>query len=96
MIQQTSIKVYREEIEPALGLRQREVLNAFKQKENFTNSELADFLQRAINTITPRTNELVKLGLVREHSQRPCKVTGRKAIAWEIVPEKVGEQMSLI
>jgi predicted transcriptional regulator len=95
LVQKTSLIAF-DEIQPKLGIRQLEVLNAFKQKENFTNYELADFLQRPINTITPRVHELRKFGLVKEHSRRPCKVTGRIAISWEIAPGKVGEQMSLI
>ena len=37
-----------------------------------------------INQITPRTNELVKMGLVVEDKKRSCDVSGRKAIAWMV------------
>jgi len=36
---------------------------------------------RAVSSITPRTNELVKLGVVREMGRRPCRRSGRMAIS---------------
>lgn len=83
-MQDTSLSVYKKEVQPTLGKRQSEVLEAFKKKENFTNAELCEFLSWPINTITPRTNELVAMGYVEEFKKRPCKVTGRTAIAWQI------------
>jgi len=85
--QYTSLASYFGEVLDTLGSRQKKVLEAFTQKENFTNTEVADFLQMPINTITPRTNELVKKGLLREACVRECKITSRKAKAWEIKPQ---------
>ena len=84
MIQQTSLKAYFEEVKPTLGKRQKVVLEAFKCKENFTNTELADFLQWPINCLTPRVFELREKGLLEEIKRRSCKVTGRTAIAWSL------------
>ena len=90
-MQRTSLEAYTE-VKKTLGRRQIEVLNAFLGG-NATNAELADYLNRPINTITPRTNELVKKGLVKEHSKRWCAVTGHKAIAWIVrQPDEVKEK----
>lgn len=83
-VQETSLEVYFGEVVPTLGKRQREVLTAFTKREEFTNAELAQFLQWPINTITPRTNELVKSNFLLESRKKICNVTGRKVIAWKI------------
>lgn len=85
-VQDTSLIAYFGEVLPNLGNKQREALEAFTKKEEFTNAELAEFLRWPINTVTPRTNELVARGLVTESRKRVCKVTGRTAIAWKIKP----------
>lgn len=87
-MQETSLIAYFGEVINSLGERQRSVLSAFMHKEDFSNAELAEFLQWPINTVTPRTNELVKRGLVVEGKRRACKVTGRTVIAWKLA-EKV-------
>lgn len=88
MIQETSKTAYIE-IKPELGQRQEEVLNLIKdytlKGKNLTNTEIGKILERPINAITPRTNELVKLGLVKESEKRRCNVTGRTAIAWSVI-----------
>ena len=86
MIQETSLQAYFGEVIETLGMRQHQVLGAFTKKENFTNTELASFLQWPINTVTPRCLELRERGLVTEHCKRKCKVTGRSALCWEIKP----------
>lgn len=86
-IQKTSLSAYRTEIEGTLGERQSEVLAALITRNGMTDKELARELGREINTITPRRNELVALGLVREHCKRPCGITGRTALCWERMPE---------
>jgi DNA-binding MarR family transcriptional regulator len=83
-VQDTSLIAYFGEVVQTLGQRQRVVLEAFTKKEDFTNAELAEFLQWPINTVTPRTNELVKKGLIVEDKRRICKVTGRTVIAWKL------------
>lgn len=49
-----------------------------------TNLELAYCLHRPINTITPRTNELAKLGVLRDAGVRACRMSGRSAHIWAI------------
>jgi predicted transcriptional regulator len=83
MARQTSRDAYHS-IEGTIGFRQRAVYNALHESGPMTNNELAELLGWRINTINPRVNELVKMGFVREEKRRPCKITGFKAIAWEV------------
>ncbi len=85
--QYTSLAAYFGEVLETLGARQKKVLEAFTKKENFTNTEVADYLNLPINVITPRVFELRAKGLLREACVRECKVTSRKAKCWEIVPQ---------
>ncbi len=71
MLQDTSIKAYREDALP-LG--------------EATNSELASYLGWTINRVTPRIYELRKADKVAETGKRPCKVTGRSAYSWAARP----------
>lgn len=81
MIQDTSIAAFRT-IQPQLGNRQREVLNGFSQYGAKTNLEMSVLLGRPINQITPRTNELVKMGYLQKLYTIQCTVSHMKAIAW--------------
>lgn len=66
-----------------ISARQLKVLADLVERGPATNTEIAHRLDLPINTITPRTNELVARGMVREKERRPCSITGRKAIVWE-------------
>lgn len=81
MIQDTSREAFYD-IQPQLGQRQKEVLDAFYKHGPMTNTELSRIVGLPINMITPRTNELVKMGYISLSHRRPCKVTGRSAIVW--------------
>lgn len=81
MIRDTSREAF-SDIQPRIGDRQREVLDAFYKQGPMTNTELSRTIGLPIKMITPRTNELVKMGYVKEHSRRACKITGRRAIVW--------------
>lgn len=84
MIQETSKQVYFHEVKPTLGDRQKRVYEVLNGYNDLTNKELASLLGWEINTVTPRVNELVKLGLVEEVTKRKCRASGRTAIAWGI------------
>ena len=84
-VQSTSLNAYYNDILPKIGHKQAEVFNVIEHSRGLTNSEIAQILGYSINRITPRTNELVKQGLVCEGEKRPCGVTKRMAIAWVIV-----------
>jgi hypothetical protein len=80
----TSLDAYRS-IKIELGKRQQLVYNAIKTLGCPTNLEISRWLNIPINQITPRTNELVKLGMVVEHERRLCSISRRKAISWRCV-----------
>lgn len=79
--QETSGMAY-DSVKPELGKRQRDVLRSLQFGPK-TNQEIAEYLNLPINSITPRTNELVKKGIVVEHS-RKIGSSGRWAIKWVI------------
>lgn len=83
MMRSTSLDAY-QEIKPELGARQQVVLDGIKKLGCPTNLELSKYLYIPINQITPRTNELVKKGLVIECEKRQCSVSGRIAISWRV------------
>ena len=83
-LQSTSLRAYHHEIEPTLGDRQQAVLDELGRHINRTNNELANFLGWPINTVTPRIFELRRMGKVVEDFKRPCRITGRTAIAWKV------------
>lgn len=85
-MQETSLAAYRSEVRPTLGDRQRAAYSvlceAHAEGKNMTNSEIAATLNWKINTVTPRINELRKVGKVRGDGLRTCNVTGRTVHAW--------------
>ena len=82
-VRQTSIEAY-SRIKKELGKRQQEVYDGFLGNGTCTNLELSRLLGIPIYQITPRTNELVKLGFVVEVEKRQCSVSGKKAISWRV------------
>ena len=82
MIQPTSLDAYQN---LKIGNRQRIVFDAFQEiMEPCTNLEISTWYHIPINQVTPRTNELVKMGYIVESHKRKCSVSGRVAIAWQI------------
>lgn len=83
-MQETSLEAY-EDIKNKVGLKQLIVYQFLEENEGSTDMEIADGLNLADpNKIRPRRNELVKKGLVTEIYKRACKITGRRAIVWDI------------
>jgi len=83
MIQDTSINAYNS-IKSTLGLRQRVILDTINYLKDPTNDDISRYLGLPINTITPRTNELRKKGLVCDGGKRICTRTGRMAYVWRV------------
>ena len=82
MVTETSLMAYFEVL-ATLGEKQQKVFNVITNSDGLTNMEIADILGWSINRVTGRTNELVKMYLVKEKEKRKCRVTGRLASAWE-------------
>jgi|GEM_PF-1959735 len=91
----TSIQAFENQVQPTLSKRQaavRDLLLLYPQ--GLTNSEIAQYLGRPINTITPRVHELVnKLKVIEDGGIRRCSVTGSNAHVWRLkyatLPEPV-------
>ena len=81
-MQQTSIISFQN---LQIGNRQKIVLNGLMKYGACTNLEISTWSNIPINQVTPRTNELVKLGLIKESHKRRCSISNRYAIAWRIV-----------
>lgn len=85
MIQQTSINAYKEIKKTNLNQRQQEVYQVLKESFfGLTNKLIAWHLDKPINEITPRTNELVKMGLVKASYKAIDRLSKKEAIFWEV------------
>lgn len=81
-VRDTSVAAYKE-VTPQLGDRQQLILNTIRRaKRPVNNQEIADFLRKPINTVTPRTNELVALEAVELAFKETYSKTGRKVYYW--------------
>jgi DNA-binding MarR family transcriptional regulator len=65
-----------------LGNRQKFVLAMILDHGPLCNLEISMKSNKPINQITPRTNELVEMGLVEESHREINPITGRRAIYW--------------
>ena len=81
--QQTSIEAYNA-IKKELGQRQQEVYDGFLGNGSCTNLEISKAMGIPINSVTPRTNELVKLGRIVKDCKRNCSISGRLSISWKV------------
>lgn len=82
-MQQTSLLAW-DEIKQDLGDKQKIVLDTIRgaSYDGLTNMEISKILDWSVNRVTPRVNELRKLGLVVLVCKRNCRVTGYRALAW--------------
>lgn len=88
-VKSTSLEAYHGEVKPKLGEKQRVVYDLLlKAKRPVCNQEIAQHLKQPINTITPRMNELVKLGSAEEAFKAAYPVTNRKVIYWRATQKK--------
>jgi len=79
----TSILAYYEVLEN-LGERQVEVYKVIRELESCNNTMIAKHLNLPINSITPRTNELRKYGVVMEDKKAICPYTKKLTIFWRV------------
>jgi hypothetical protein len=107
MIQDTSLEAL-QKVRSKITKSQDAVLKIIRQHpEGLTNAEIGYYARKPINTITPRTNELAKMGLIYDAGRRDCRVTHSSAHAWKakvpVLPpardekeEKVDQQATLL
>ena len=83
-VRDTSKLAY-DEISPSIGRKQALVLQTIaKAKRPVNNQEIAFHLALPINTITPRTNELLSIDKVELAFKAIYPATGRKVCYWKI------------
>jgi DNA-binding MarR family transcriptional regulator len=82
--QPTSFEAYVESREN-LNRKQEIVYNALKGFGTATHRMLAKLTGMEINSLTPRTGELVAKGYIRESFKGKCLIGGRKAIYWVVI-----------
>lgn len=98
-VRETSLLSYFGEVVQNLGNRQETVFSLLSVRGPMSNAEIAEQLGWPINSVTPRVNELRKLGRVlcvcgRFHlakgdraacdGVRLCQVTGRVVHVWRV------------
>lgn len=82
MIQQTSLEAFWSVTN--LSSRQEAVKNILSLYGPLSNLEIANKLNMPINSITPRTNELVEKGVVEEAHRDISPITNRRVIYWRL------------
>ena len=83
-VRDTSLAAYKD-VSPVIGKKQQLVLDTIrKAKRPVNNQEIALHLALPINTITPRTNELLSLEKVELAFKAIYPATGRKVCYWKI------------
>lgn len=83
-VRDTSKLAY-DEVAPSIGKKQALVLQTInKAKRPVNNQEIASHLSLPINTITPRTNELLSLNRVELAFKATYPATGRKVCYWKV------------
>lgn len=85
MIQQTSFQAFLDlKKSGTLGKKQSSVYQAIEKLREASNLDVAYYLKWSINRVTPRTNELVKKGVVEIAKKDIDRHTGKKVIFWRI------------
>ena len=79
-----------QEVLCSLGERQKLVLKAIKKIQPCSNLEISKLLNKPINTITPRCQELRKKGLVIYYKRDICRYTNRLVTYW-IIPNWINQ-----
>lgn len=83
-VQDTSLEAYY--MYEKIGKMQSKVLDVIINYGPVTNKEIANIMNKPINTITPRVKELREKGLVYRRGHKV--VEGRRSITWDNVYEK--------
>lgn len=91
MIQNTSLEAH-DKILKTLGERQKNVMWALTSGGAMCNLQIAEFLERPINSITPRVLELREIGLIEE-SHKAVSPSGRRAIYWQVVSKEKQKEL---
>lgn len=84
MIRQTSIDVYKRNIESGLiSELRKKVYSALYYNGPMTMYECARLLGIDRQSVTPRFTELEPMQLIAIVGERPCKITGNNSYVWQ-------------
>lgn len=86
MITGTSLEAF-EKILPKIGERQLLVLEHLGWVVDGTDAMICQALKLPINCVTPRRNELVKMGCICKERIAKCLRTSGTATYWKITPK---------
>jgi len=62
--------------------RQKQVYNTIVKYPSHTNNELSKIMRIPLQSVTPRTGELINLKLIKRVERRECSVT--KGMSWTL------------
>lgn len=83
-MEQTSLMAYGSLTTTKVGERQRQCLEALEELEVACNRQISTRSGLPINVVTPRMNELQKLGRVVWHGRDKDPVTGMTVNYWRV------------
>ena len=72
-------------LQPDLGRLQSIVFDTIKACPGVSNHDISRILCRPINTVTPRVNELRKMGIVVFSHYKVDDVSGMRVMCWKPV-----------
>lgn len=82
LVQQTQLEAYNSLSD--LGAKQSAVYQTIKKLQEASDHDIADEMNVPINTVTPRRNELFRMGVIREARRDISKQTKKRVIFWAI------------
>lgn len=89
-----SLSAYHQE-RPRLSQRAAEVLDVVRMFGPLTDRQIAETLgYRDMNAVRPRCTELIEAGLLVEHDNARCPVTGKTVR--RVAVRRPGEQLGLL
>jgi hypothetical protein len=88
MLQTTTLKSYRQNIEPKLGSLRFQIIRLLKAyPAGLTNKEMSRMLEKDASTISGIVGPMAKENLVIQGPERPCRVTGNTVMTWKLKEE---------
>jgi len=84
MMIDTSLEAWTK-VKDELSSRQKQVYNTIQKYPDHTNNELSKIMRIPLQSVTPRTGELLKLNKIKRVNRRACAVTGGNSWTWDVV-----------
>lgn len=78
MISETSVIAYKEhKAAGKVGSQAMSLFDAMEFHKDYSRRELANLAGLELSSVCGRVNEMLQIGMLKEVSQRKCKVTGK-------------------